>query len=135
MIVCELSGNCFIIPALLGARCLPQSSCFGPQIWFAGRTGCRASAPDRRAIIGAAWIPAVTVPAVAVVGGRSLVFWRLVSAWVVERARRPLRPRAGIAQVSGVFSAFLVMMWVVVTARVLEITGRLRPKPIFVGSQ
>jgi hypothetical protein len=35
----------------------------------------------------------------------SLVSQRVGRAWVLERARRPLLPRAGVAQVSGV-SAF-----------------------------
>ncbi len=74
------------------------------------------------------------MPAVAGIEGGSLV--SEPEERVGSRAGAPpARPRAGVAQVSGVFSAFLVMMWVVVNARVLEITGRLRPKPIFIGSQ
>jgi Na+/H+ antiporter NhaD/arsenite permease-like protein len=59
-------------------------------------------------------------------------FFTVVSAWVVERARRPLLLLTGIALVSGVFSAFFVndTMCLVLTPLVLEITGRLQRNPI-----
>lgn len=59
-------------------------------------------------------------------------FFTVVSAWVVERARRPLLLLAGIVLVSGVFSAFFVndTMCLVLTPLVLEITNRLRRNPI-----
>jgi len=59
-------------------------------------------------------------------------FFTVVSAWVVERARRPVLLLAGIVLVSGVFSAFFVndTMCLVLTPLVLEITGRLRRNPI-----
>jgi Na+/H+ antiporter NhaD/arsenite permease-like protein len=55
-------------------------------------------------------------------------FFTIVSAWVVEHARRPLLLLGGIVVVSGVFSAFFVndTMCLVMTPLVLEITGRLR---------
>ena len=55
-------------------------------------------------------------------------FFTIVSAWVVEHARRPLLLLGGIVIVSGVFSAFFVndTMCLVLTPLVLEITGRLR---------
>ena len=59
-------------------------------------------------------------------------FFTLVSAWVVEHARRPLILLAGIIAVSGVLSAFFVndTMCLVLTPLVLEITARLRRNPI-----
>ena len=59
-------------------------------------------------------------------------FFTLVSAWVVERARRPLLLLSGIVLVSGVLSAFFVndTMCLVLTPLVLEITERLRRNPI-----
>ncbi|HLK50941.1 MAG TPA: anion transporter [Bryobacteraceae bacterium] len=59
-------------------------------------------------------------------------FFTVVSAWVVERARRPLLLLAGIAVVAGVFSAFFVndTMCLVLTPLVIEITGRLRRNPV-----
>jgi Na+/H+ antiporter NhaD/arsenite permease-like protein len=59
-------------------------------------------------------------------------FFTLVSAWVVEHARKPLVLLAGIVGVSGVFSAFFVndTMCLVLTPLVLEITRRLRRNPI-----
>jgi Na+/H+ antiporter NhaD/arsenite permease-like protein len=59
-------------------------------------------------------------------------FFRVVSAWVVEHAQKPIWLLAGIVAVSGVFSAFFVndTMCLVLTPLVLEITGRLRRKPI-----
>ena len=59
-------------------------------------------------------------------------FFTVVSAWVVERARRPLLLLAGIVLVSGVFSAFFVndTMCLVLTPLVIEITGRLRRNPV-----
>jgi Na+/H+ antiporter NhaD/arsenite permease-like protein len=55
-------------------------------------------------------------------------FFTIVSAWVVEHARRPLLLLGGIVIVSGVFSAFFVndTMCLVLTPLVLEITDRLR---------
>ncbi len=59
-------------------------------------------------------------------------FFTLVSAWVVEHARRPLVLLGGIVLVSGVFSAFFVndTMCLVLTPLVIEITGRLRRNPV-----
>jgi Na+/H+ antiporter NhaD/arsenite permease-like protein len=59
-------------------------------------------------------------------------FFTLVSAWVVERAGRPLLLLAGLVLVSGVFSAFFVndTMCLVLTPLVLEITARLRRNPV-----
>ena len=59
-------------------------------------------------------------------------FFTVVSAWVVERARRPLLLLIGIVVVAGVFSAFFVndTMCLVLTPLVLEITGRLRRNPV-----
>jgi Na+/H+ antiporter NhaD/arsenite permease-like protein len=59
-------------------------------------------------------------------------FFTVVSAWVVERARRPLLLLAGIVLVSGVFSAFFVndTMCLVLTPLVVEITGRIRRNPV-----
>ena len=59
-------------------------------------------------------------------------FFTVVSAWVVERARRPLLLLIGIAVVAGVFSAFFVndTMCLVLTPLVIEITGRLRRNPV-----
>jgi len=59
-------------------------------------------------------------------------FFTVVSIWVVERAGRPLLLLAGIALVSGVFSAFFVndTICLVLTPLVLEITGRLRRNPV-----
>jgi Na+/H+ antiporter NhaD/arsenite permease-like protein len=59
-------------------------------------------------------------------------FFALVSAWVVDHARRPLPLLCGIVFVSGFFSAFFVndTMCLVLTPLVLEITGRLRRNPI-----
>ena len=59
-------------------------------------------------------------------------FFTVVSAWVVEHARRPLLLLAGIVAVSGVFSAFFVndTMCLVMTPLVLEITARLRRNPV-----
>ena len=59
-------------------------------------------------------------------------FFTLVSAWVVEHARRPILLLGGIVLVSGVFSAFFVndTMCLVLTPLVLEITQRLRRNPV-----
>ena len=59
-------------------------------------------------------------------------FFTVVSAWVVEHARRPLRLLCGIVLVSGVFSAFFVndTMCLVLTPLVLDITRRLRCNPV-----
>src|SRR4051812_41008307 len=59
-------------------------------------------------------------------------FFTVVSAWVVEHAHRPLLLLSGIVLVSGVFSAFFVndTMCLVLTPLVIEITGRLRRKPV-----
>ncbi len=55
-------------------------------------------------------------------------FFRLVSAWVVEHAHRPLALLASVVLVAGVFSAFFVndTMCLVLTPLVLEITTVLR---------
>ncbi len=55
-------------------------------------------------------------------------FFRLVSAWVVEHAHRPLALLASVVLVAGVFSAFFVndTMCLVLTPLVLEITSVLR---------
>jgi len=59
-------------------------------------------------------------------------FFTVVSAWVVEHARRPLLLLAGVVLVAGVFSAFFVndTMCLVLTPLVLEITQRLRRNPV-----
>ena len=59
-------------------------------------------------------------------------FFTVVSAWVVEHARRPIVLLAGIVAVAGVFSAFFVndTMCLVLTPLVLEITQRLRRRPV-----
>jgi Na+/H+ antiporter NhaD/arsenite permease-like protein len=59
-------------------------------------------------------------------------FFTLVSAWVVEHARRPLWLLSGIVLVSGVFSAFFVndTMCLVLTPLTLEITEHLRRNPV-----
>ncbi len=59
-------------------------------------------------------------------------FFRLVSAWVVEHAHRPLVLLSGIVAVSGVFSAFFVndTMCLVLTPLVLDISEKLRRNPI-----
>jgi Na+/H+ antiporter NhaD/arsenite permease-like protein len=59
-------------------------------------------------------------------------FFSLVSAWVVEHARKPFWLLCGIVAVSGVFSAFFVndTMCLVLTPLVLEITKRLGRNPI-----
>jgi Na+/H+ antiporter NhaD/arsenite permease-like protein len=59
-------------------------------------------------------------------------FFGLVSAAVVEHARRPILLLGGIVFVSGVFSAFFVndTMCLVLTPLVLEITERLRRNPL-----
>ena len=59
-------------------------------------------------------------------------FFTLVSAWVVERAHRPIVLLAAIVFVSGFFSAFFVndTMCLVLTPLVLEITRRLRRNPV-----
>jgi Na+/H+ antiporter NhaD/arsenite permease-like protein len=59
-------------------------------------------------------------------------FFTVVSAWVVEHARRPLLLLCGIVLVSGLFSAFFVndTMCLVLTPLVLEITRHLRRNPL-----
>ena len=59
-------------------------------------------------------------------------FFNVVSAWIVERARRPLLLLAGIVLVSGVFSAFFVndTMCLVLTPLVLDVAERLRRNPV-----
>jgi Na+/H+ antiporter NhaD/arsenite permease-like protein len=104
------------------------------------------------AIIGAAWMLAAGVltveEAYAAVNYDTLVllfgmmivvanlrlsgFFTVVSAWVVEHARRPIVLLAGITAVAGVFSAFFVndTMCLVLTPLVLEITRRLGRRPV-----
>jgi Na+/H+ antiporter NhaD/arsenite permease-like protein len=59
-------------------------------------------------------------------------FFTVVSAWVVEHARRPLVLLAGVVAVAGLFSAFFVndTMCLVLTPLVLEITRRLERRPV-----
>ena len=59
-------------------------------------------------------------------------FFRIVSAWVVRHAHRPLVLLAAIALVSGFFSAFFVndTMCLVLTPLVLEIATHLRRNPV-----
>jgi Na+/H+ antiporter NhaD/arsenite permease-like protein len=59
-------------------------------------------------------------------------FFRLVSAWVVRHAHRPLTLLAAIVLVSGVFSAFFVndTMCLVLTPLVLEIAAALGRNPV-----
>jgi len=59
-------------------------------------------------------------------------FFTVVSAWVVEHAHRPILLLSGIVAVAGVFSAFFVndTMCLVLTPLVLEITQRLRRRPV-----
>jgi Na+/H+ antiporter NhaD/arsenite permease-like protein len=59
-------------------------------------------------------------------------FFTVVSAWVVEHAHRPIVLLAGIVATAGVFSAFFVndTMCLVLTPLVLEITHRLRRRPV-----
>lgn len=59
-------------------------------------------------------------------------FFTLVSAWVVEHAKRPIVLLAAIVMVSGFFSAFFVndTMCLVLTPLVLEIAERLRRNPV-----
>ncbi len=59
-------------------------------------------------------------------------FFRLVSAWVVRHAHRPLTLLGGIIAVSGVLSAFFVndTMCIVLTPLVLEVTLALRRNPV-----
>lgn len=59
-------------------------------------------------------------------------FFNVVSAWIVERARRPLLLLAGIVLVAGVFSALFVndTMCLVLTPLVLDIAERLRRNPV-----
>jgi len=59
-------------------------------------------------------------------------FFTLVSAWVVEHARRPIWLLCGVVLVAGLFSAFFVndTMCLVLTPLVLEIAERLRRNPV-----
>lgn len=59
-------------------------------------------------------------------------FFRLVAAWVVRHAHRPLALLGGIIAVSGVLSAFFVndTMCLVLTPLVLEVTLALRRNPV-----
>jgi Na+/H+ antiporter NhaD/arsenite permease-like protein len=59
-------------------------------------------------------------------------FFRLVSAWVVRHAHRPLTLLAAIVLVSGVFSAFFVndTMCLVLTPLVLEVAAALGRNPV-----
>ena len=59
-------------------------------------------------------------------------FFRLVSGWVVTRARYPIVLLASIVLVSGIFSAFLVndTVCLVLTPLVLDLVSRLRRNPV-----
>src|SRR6201993_2783772 len=59
-------------------------------------------------------------------------FFRLVSSWVVTRARYPIVLLASIVLVSGIFSAFLVndTVCLVLTPLVLDLVTRLRRNPV-----
>ncbi len=59
-------------------------------------------------------------------------FFRLVAAWAVERAHRPVLMLAAIVAVSGVFSALFVndTMCLVLTPLVLEATAALKRNPV-----
>jgi Na+/H+ antiporter NhaD/arsenite permease-like protein len=59
-------------------------------------------------------------------------FFRLVSAWVVTRARHPIVLLASVTLVSGLLSAFLVndTICLVLTPLVLDLVTRLRRNPI-----
>jgi Na+/H+ antiporter NhaD/arsenite permease-like protein len=59
-------------------------------------------------------------------------FFRLVSSWVVTRARYPIVLLASIVLVSGIFSAFLVndTVCLVLTPLVLDLVSRLRRNPV-----
>ncbi len=59
-------------------------------------------------------------------------FFRLVSAWAVRHAHRPLTLLAAVTAVSGVFSALFVndTMCIVLTPLVLEFTSSLRRNPL-----
>src|SRR5580692_4373207 len=59
-------------------------------------------------------------------------FFRLVSSWVVTRARYPIVLLTSIVLVSGVFSAFLVndTVCLVLTPLVLDLVSRLRRNPV-----
>lgn len=59
-------------------------------------------------------------------------FFRVVSAWVVQRAHRPLTLLAGIVAVAGSMSALFVndIMCLVLTPLVLEVTLALRRNPV-----
>ena len=59
-------------------------------------------------------------------------FFRLIAAWVVRHAHRPLTRLAGIVVVAGVFSAFFVndTICLVLTPLVLEVTLALRRNPV-----
>ncbi len=59
-------------------------------------------------------------------------FFRLVSGWVVTRARYPIVLLASIVLVSGIFSAFLVndTVCLVLTPLVLDLVTRLRRNPV-----
>jgi len=59
-------------------------------------------------------------------------FFRLVSSWVVTRARHPLVLLASIVLVAGIFSAFLVndAICLVMTPLVLDLVARLKRDPL-----
>src|SRR5205807_9008335 len=72
-------------------------------------------------------------PALIVVANLRLSgFFRLVSNWVVARARHPLVLLLAIVLVSGAFSAFLVndTICLVMTPLVLDLATRLKRDPI-----
>jgi Na+/H+ antiporter NhaD/arsenite permease-like protein len=59
-------------------------------------------------------------------------FFRMVSAWAVRHAHRPLTLLAAIVSVAGVFSAFFVndTMCLVLTPLVVDVTATLRRNPL-----
>jgi len=85
-------------------------------------------------------VKAVDYPTLVLLFGMMIVvanlrlsgFFRLVAAWAVRHAHRPLTLLGAIVAVSGVFSAFFVndTMCVVLTPLVLEVTERLQRNPL-----
>src|SRR5580658_4904675 len=83
---------------------------------------------------------AVDLPTLALLLGLMIVvgnlrlsgFFRLVTGWVVARARHPLQLLAAVIVSAGVFSAFLLndAICLVMTPLVVDITRRLRRNPL-----